>query len=226
MMRRKHWIAAVAALVILGGGVAAWRLAPRAPVVPEPEKQTPDEVVAYIASDKFARLPEPERYAYFRKIDKDSPWRIFRRAGEADVDEETMKKLRENVRPLMHRHMKERMDEYFGKSPEEKQAHLDAMIDRMQERRKDWEARRKEREAAREANPDGAKSGSEGSGEQRSSGERRRRRGFSLDRLRQRIEESDPESRAQRMQFWMDLRKRMEERGVQFGRGRGRSRSR
>jgi hypothetical protein len=172
--------------------------------VPDPQVQEPRQIAKYLASDDFGALPPERRQAFVDKVASqiEEPGGFRRLRGllrDADLTEEEREKIRKNAAPHARAYMKKRLDAYFEMSPEEKTAFLDNFIDRMQERRKEWEKRRAER----------AKSGDSGGG---------RRRGFSLARLRQRIEGTDVQTRARAIQFMLELRARAAERGIELRR--------
>jgi hypothetical protein len=114
--------------------------------------------------------------------------------------------------------MTDRMNAYFELPKKEKAAYLDDMIDRMQAGREARAERRRERAEAAEANADaGAAPAATANRTRRPSGHGRR---FTPERMKRRIETSEPEDRARFVQFMKDFRKRAAERGVEMGHGR------
>jgi CRISPR/Cas system-associated endoribonuclease Cas2 len=211
-------VVAAAALTV-GAAMLGWRARGRTAEIPDPEKQEPKDIVKFLASPEFAARPEPERYRYFRTLADGSPERVMRYVFAGNLNDAEREKLEANVRPLMQKMMKERMDEYFAKSSEERAAFLDKEIDRMQERRKEWEARRAQDPSAASRPPDTVTPGASASNPAAASAPGtpgpRGPHGFSPERLRQRIEETDPATRAQFVQFMLDMRARMKARGLE-----------
>ncbi len=210
-MNRNRWIVMTAATAaILGGAGALIAWGPwAAPAAPDPNEQSPQEIVEYMASREFGRLPAEARSQYMQQA-RD----VRRRQGDpgrahrAELSDSQRRQLRENMRSTMRAHMEQRLDEYFGLPPEERTAYLDRMIDRMQQHR----------ERPDRPRPDADRSGrSEGGDGDRRQG---RRRGPTPERLKRRLEHSTPEMRAKFVEFRKALRKRMEERGIEPG-GRG-----
>lgn len=189
-------VVALAAIIT----IASWGSNQPAPPPASQAKEKPQDVVKYMASEQFASLDKQKQQAYFDNLIKDSgSHRGLFRAGR-DLSEEQQTRLRKTVRPLMRQHMRNRMKEYFKLSPEEKKDYLDDIIDTMQEARKRHEADRKKN----------------GGSEPGKDGERRRRhRGpRSPEHMKKMIESTTPQERAQFMQFMLDMRTRMKERGM------------
>ena len=223
-MDREPLVTVAVVLVVLAGvGLAAYSLwpEPTSPPPPDPAGQTREESVKYMASEAFGEQDDEAKQEYVeaaREAHGDG-WGPGPMMGgrDAGLSEAERQRLRENVRPAMRREMEERMDTYFELPPEEKAAYLDDIIDEMQDRRREFEERRRQREEQAEGEPSEA-------ARHRPAGERRAgdgRRGPSLERMKERIETTDPEQRARFVQFFIDLRERMEERGIDMRRGPG-----
>ena len=210
----------VAACVVLVAGIAGASYAlwsrpaeePTAQPAPEPSAENRPEVVKYMASESFDKLDDKAKKEYFDQVSGAGGRGFGFRGRGADLTEEERQRLRENVRPLARQAMEERMTAYFELPKAEKTAYLDDMIGRMQAGREAREKRRQERAAAAEANTDSAPT----------TNNNRRRRRFTPERMRTRIEASDPEQRARRIQFMRDLRERAEELGIEMWHGRRR----
>jgi hypothetical protein len=206
-MERKKIImisAAVVAGIGIISGVAAlvWSGGPQ--TARDPKLQTTESQLKYLASKEFGGLPDGEKGKYVKSLDRRELFSNSRKMSDEDK-----KQLRENVGSVFRTMMKERINKYSELSTkEEKNAYLDEMIDKMA-------AGRKERDKSR--TPMSAE-------DKKKREERRAERGKrtpSLDRIKSRIETSDPKERAQWTEFRIDMRKRMEERGISMGR-RGR----
>lgn len=171
----------------------------------EDAENDPQGLRQYMATAEFGELPDSEKNEYLdlRMKNRGS----FRRSDQREqMTDEQRQQYRKNMGSMMRQRMQQRMDDYFKSSPEEKTAKLDESIDRMQQRMKQWEQRRASGES------------------ERPRGERPRRghgRGFSLDRLAERIENTPPEKRARFVQYMKDMQQRMKERGIDFGQFRG-----
>ena len=195
-MRSRHKTMAVivAAAVASAGGI--WLYSLWFPRPPEPETAEPEEVRDYLASDRFGKLSEEERAEYLQAL-RDSGQMPRGRRGRRSADEELTaeegeqrEKIRKNIMPVFRKRHEERLKAYFELPEEERTAYLDEMIDRIQQHRS--ERRPDNEHAPRE----------------------QRRRGPSPERMKERIETTDPETRAQSTEFRRALRERMEERGV------------
>ncbi len=201
---------------------------------PSPAEQSPEQAVEYLTSEEFRGLDERRREAYIAELadtlePADLP-RIFRTLREqrrsdgppTDEEREARREIGQALRPLMTQMADRHIDDYFELPDEEKNAHLDRIIDEMEERRAQWEERRRRREAER---ADERETERETDREERASSDRRpertRGRGMSLERIKRRIEHSTPEQRARRQAYWEALRERMEERGIEFRGRRG-----
>ena len=203
-------VAAAGAVVLAAGGLGVWFiwLAPP-PAPPAPEDQSPEQIRDYLASRDFAAQPAGVRQAYFEKAvasgtDSARRRRLF---GRGELTDEQRQQLRRNVRPLFEKMMQKRMDEYFALPPEQRTAEMEKMIDRMMA----WQRQRGEGQPPRDG-----QAGAPGEGQRRGG------RAPSLERIKQRIENTPPEDRAKWMEFIKDLRKRMEQRGIEFPPRRGR----
>lgn len=105
-----------------------------------------------------------------------------------DLPEEKQRKF---FRKLRGNEFQKRLDEYTRLDEQQKREYLDKFIDKMEQRRKEIE-KKKGADAARK--------------------EMKRR--MDPERMRARSEMKTPEQRAQRAEFFNDLKKRMEERGT------------
>jgi uncharacterized membrane protein len=205
---------------IAGGAYLLWpRPAPEpAEPPPDPSAQKPQEALKYMASEAFEKLDDEAKKEYFDQVREASGGRGFGFRGRgADLTDEERERLRQNVRPLAMKAMEDRMSAYFELPAEEQTAYLDDIIDRMQAGREAREERRKERAEAAETAPD-AETATAGNTPRRD----HHRRGFTPERMKTRIETSEPEQRARHVEFFKALRNRAEERGVDFH-GRRRS---
>jgi hypothetical protein len=217
-------LAAVIALALASGG--AYLLTRSAPAAPDPVDMEPQEIAKFMASDAFTRMDKDQQMEYLdlarRKLGGGR--RMFgpprgEEDGQNPLTDEERRQLRENVGPLARemreQEMKKTMDAFFALPREQRKAFLDEQIDRMQERFGRWQARRAEAttrparaERRRTEQPSSAPTPP---GEPRTA---TRRRGPTPERMKQRIETTNPEDRARRIEYWRALRERMEERGI------------
>lgn len=206
---------AAVAVVLIGGTVAmaVWLGSSGAP---DPETANEKELVQYMASAEFGDQSDEVQDRYLIRLrslrdqrrqerceeDRTDPNRAARRrgflgsAGE-DLTEEQRRQLRENMRSAFGKQRDDRMKEFVAMDPNERIDYLDSMIDRMQRRQSQRASRpRPEASEARDGNAP-------------------RRRGFTPERMKRRIENSDPQTRAARQEFIKALHKRMQERGIE-----------
>lgn len=223
-------IAAVS--VVLIGATIAMAVWLRAPGAPDPETADEKQLVQYMASAEFGNQSDEVQQRYLVRLRSLSEDRRRQRREEArqdpndagrreggrrgllgsageDLTDAQRDQLRQNMRNAFEKQRDDRMKEFVAMDPNERTAYLDSMIDRMQQRQSQRTSRpRPERSESRDGNSP-----------RRSGG----RRGFTPERMKNRIENSDPQTRAARQEFIKALRKRMTERGIEFrGRGRGR----
>ena len=219
----------VAACVVLVGGLAGaayvlWpssaekAAAPDIKSAPKPSAESPHDAIKYMASESFENLDDKAKKEYFDQVREvaGGPGLRFRGRG-GDLSDEERQRLRQNVRPLARKAMEERITAYFELPKDEKTAYLDNIIDRMPAGREAREERRRERAAAAEANAESAPATTANNNTPRPNGRRRR---FTPERMKRRIETTEPEQRARHIQFRKDLRERAEERGLELRRPR------
>ena len=186
MNKKRMWIilaGSVLAISALGLGYTVWPSRP-----PDPAG-SPQDVAAYVASNKFARLSADDKQAYLRQAGPG----LFRSSRE--LSDEQRQKLRENIGPVFRQGMEDRINKYFELPPEEQIAYLDEMIDRM--------------EAMRQAHPPRASAGSDGQNQRP-----RGRGGFTPARMKNRIENTSPEHRAKMAAFRKAMSERRKQRGL------------
>ena len=185
MTKKYKWIIADVSVVVLCAVVASYAL--WADSTPGLDETNPGKIAKYMASDEFAKLDESTRREYFRAL----------RDNADKLSDQDRDKLRESMGRSMRQQMQARLDEYFELPADQRQAHLDNIIDRMQARRANGMP------APGNPPPD-----------DRPNGQRGPRRGFTPDRLKRMIENTPPERRAKMAEFMKAMRKRMEERGI------------
>lgn len=226
----KAWIIGVAALLVVLiaaiVGAAVWWTGGGPPAIEEISDQ--DAAVEALKNADFSKLSEEEKVAYADKLRELRPWDIVRRRSDTDettgegtedqlqLTDEERQRIRQNARELFHAAMKDRVQGYFELPAEDRIAYLDRMIDDMQERRRQME---EPRSGPGEGEP--TPPGQDGKDRDRSPPDDADRRKRGMARLKERIETTDPEERAQFVEFMKQMRQRMEERGIEpprFGR--------
>jgi len=195
---------------------------------PPPVEEITDQetAVEVLTESDLSKLSQEEKLAYAEKMRELRPWELTRardRSGEntagkgapkIELTEEQRKLLRNNARAVFGAIMNQRADAYAALPQDQRVAYLDSMIDEIEARRKEHEARRAERgeEESREQPPP----------EKEGDGDKPDRKQRMMSRMKERIETTDPEERAKHMQLFKDMRARMEERGIKpLGRGPG-----
>ncbi len=179
-----------------------------APPPPDPKAAETEEVRDYLASDKFAKLSDDDKKLYVDQLRADGKFRRpgpRREDGEEPTEEEKAKheKIRENVGSVFRKMREDRVKDYFTLPEEARVAYLDAMINEMEERRKEHQAGREtEGGEKKEDRPEGERRGGGHDGH----------RGPTPERMKQRIETTDPVLRAQITEFHDAMRARMEAR--------------
>jgi hypothetical protein len=156
---------------------------------PDPANLSQENAVKYMASNKFASLPEKQKELFIKKLrDKSNdapPHKVF-----ASLSQEERKALHKNMGKLMHRKMKERIKKFFAMTPEEQDAFLDQEIERMRERHE------KERESGDGGRPQGPPPDG----------------GDHASRMQGMLENTDSTSRAQMHEFHRRLHERAQSR--------------
>ena len=117
---------------------------------------------------------------------------------------------RNYARSAMREVMTRRVNEYHKLPKEERVAYLDNVIDEMQERRAEFEKMREQRTQERQQSRETSDKNGQGGREGRRGGGRR-----DPSRMRSRMERVDSDTRAKMTNFMMDMRARMEERGIE-----------
>lgn len=168
---------------------------------PPPPSKDINKNLSYLASDDFTKLPDEKKAEYLQKLRENNTSMRDVRNKIRSLPEDQRNKLRKNMRSAFRTRMRERVKKYFElKTPEEKDAYLDQVIDRMEQFRQ------------RRAQAQNNQNQNQNNNQQQNNNGRRRGRGFTPDRLKKRIENSDPETRAQMAEFRNAMRARMAQR--------------
>ncbi|MGC9454093.1 MAG: hypothetical protein ACP5HU_04445 [Phycisphaerae bacterium] len=170
---------------------------------PDPEKQSPEEVVEYLASEDFGKLSTERKREYLEQAREAGRLQGRRMMSGQDLSDEQRQQYFENMADVGRQHMRERLDEFFALPQEQRTEFIDRMLDRFQNR-----PMRPADERSPAASAEGDDS-SDGAGDGR-----RSRGGFTAEHMKRMIENTDPEDRARMAEFVKAMQKRMEERGI------------
>lgn len=167
-----------------------------------PEKKVVKEMdpvvrTRYLASNDFARLDDQQKRQVMEDMRSGTS---FRRgmSGMRNISDGERDKIRKNTRQVMDAMMKERLDNFFAMSQDDRNKELDKWIDRM--------------ERFRAARPDGAAGGTAAPAGNRR--DRRSQAGLGQ-RMSRRLEETDSDTRARMSEFFKQMRARREQRSKQ-----------
>jgi len=187
-MNQRNLIIAASIGVVLVVAVGAYWLWPGGPDISDaPPVEDRPQAAKYVASEEFAKLDEDTRSQYLKKFAGnlgDGPPRGLR--ATTQLSDEERNRFREQFGPVMRRMMTKRIDDYFALSAEDQVEQLDKMIDMFQARQADA------------AKDDSA----------------RPRRGMTPERLKNIIENTEPEMRAKFIEFRKALQNRSKQRGL------------
>jgi len=194
----------VAVAAVAGATYALWPEGESAPAdepePPAPAEQTLDDALGYLASPAFAKQSEAEKLAYVKKMVRhfEDPENL---PEELPVlTDEQREQLRKNAGPVFRKMMHTEVQKYFDLPPEDRTAHLDTLIDRMQGWRKAMQTLRRKAEA---------RADSTGAPRPPHPG-----RDFTPERVKEFIEKTSPRERAQFVEFMMAVHKRARERKI------------
>jgi hypothetical protein len=178
--------ASIGAVVVVAAG--AYWLWPGGPDIADaPPVEDRQQAAKYVASEEFAKLDEETRSQYLKKFTGsfgDGPPKGLRSTTQFSEGEKS--RFRQQIGPMMRRMMTKRINDYFALSPEEQVEQLDKMIDMFQAHR--------------------AEAAKDDSG--------RPRRGMTPERLKNIIENTEPEMRAKFVEFRKALQNRSKQRGL------------
>jgi hypothetical protein len=169
------------------------------PAPPVATAENAPKVAKFLASDQFTSLDKPKKTQYIEQISRDPEVRRAVWSQHDNLSEQERNNLHKNMRDGFRQQMHERMNKYFAlKTPEEKKQMLDEVIAEMQKRAENQQPRSRPATSNRPASTASAN---------RPSREERRKA---------RIEQSSPQDRAQRRQFFRDMIARAKELGIEL----------
>jgi len=202
-------------LLTIGAGLATFALLARyAAWGHEPAQLSPDEFKEALQGDPFAGLSPEERAKRLEDMgrlmpdmDREQRRKVFRdgsvRGSLSDLSPEERRKLlasnRESQRDRRREEMQKRINDFFEASAEEQERILQEFLDRMQHRRR---------------RPPGSENTNR-SQRQRST----RTEEQHQDRLRNMLDDTEPEDRAKTTEFFRRLSEMAEEQGIEMGGG-------
>lgn len=179
-------------------GYGAFLIFRPAPKIPSAES-TVQQRVEFMASSDFNRLPEDVRRKYL--AENRQRWG----SGERPVlTEPQRQQIQENTRGLREKMEKERLLAYFAKTPEERRAFSKEQQKRMEEMRKQMAQNRPtSQNDSTVSNSSTASNSSPNTGQQAQS----RRNSDPQQRVKRRLDNSSPETRALRSAMFKDMRR-------------------
>lgn len=167
-------------------------------------------------ADTGPAIPDEYSVAKIKAAMKDDPKTRGDKMREfmerKDLTDEQREKIGDNLRQAFEEEMDNRVNEYFAAKPEDRDAILDKQIDEMEQRRKDFEARREQEEK------DAKKADDEKERDKRREEWRKREASKSQTQRKSDFESRDPDKRAQRASYFRAVQARMAARGIQGGR--------
>ncbi len=127
-------LGAVLVLSAVGaGGYVLWP-EPSPPPPPPAASTTTAEAQAFVGSDDFEKLPMDRKITWveerMQKMTEMDP-EEFRKSWE-DMDEQTRRRIHENLMPVMEARMQREVDAYHRLPASEREAYLDKLIDQME----------------------------------------------------------------------------------------------
>jgi hypothetical protein len=170
-----------------------------------------------IVRDRTARAKDPsappaEYSVASLKAEIGEPGRLMEKLRDAahreDLTDDQRRQIGRNMRDVMQTVMRERMDEYFTASEEDKNKILDRHIDEWQAQMERWERERQEAEKRGE-DQEGSMRRMFGPGTQ------------TQEERKAQAESRNPDQMAKAMSYFMAVQKRMSERGMKMPWGRG-----
>ncbi len=103
---------------------------------PTPQAVTPEQTVAFLASDRFARMDDEQKRQYVRQIQvPGSETPIMTLLFRPGVSDEQRQRVMERILPVVGPLIDQRLDEFDHLPPAQQNARLDAIIDQMQKTR-------------------------------------------------------------------------------------------
>jgi hypothetical protein len=157
------------------------------------------DVLAFVASDHFARMPLEKQEQYLDKV-RSVPERRTALFRMEELPEDQRGKARDNMGAVGRAAMAKEAVAFFKMTPEQQDAYL-------QKKKEEEEQRQKEREQRR---AEAAQSGDTKSGDTAQKGPPRQRGSRNPDvmekRMQARLSETTPEERACMQQYWLVLR--------------------
>lgn len=208
MKNKKTWAALSALLIAIIGG-AVWAMQNREDPEVTKAKEASKEIMAKFADENVSAADRVKAIQESRKVTE-------------NLSDEQRQEVRREGWQSMRGQMLVKIDDYLAIEDEgERNAFLDAEIDRWDEMRKEFgkmrEQRKKEEGESGEAKGDKDRGGRGGWGRPQAGD----KEGME-DRSRRRLDSSSPEQRAKFTEYFTAIMKRREERGMSNDWGRGR----
>lgn len=205
-MKKKHAILAlVAALALVAVIIGAALSARPKPKAPSPTVMSPEEKVKFIASDKFKGLSQEQQAQFLRQSMRQGPGELFK-ADQSLTDAER-DKLRQNMRAAMEERHKQEADAYFALPESERDAYLDSVVKEMAARRPPGPPPNANAKGQNGPPPGGGPDGKGGPGGP----------GGGFSHFKERVDSTDPVTRAKEMEYRKAVMKKMIASGVRMG---------
>jgi len=135
-MKRRQTIILGCAAGLLAAGcvvVAACLTRPH----PAPQAATPEQTAQYLASDAFAKMSPDNKRQYVREVQTPgSETPVLSLLFDPNLPEEQRRRMLENILPVVGPVIEQRLDEFDRLPLAEKTARLDALIDQLQDARR------------------------------------------------------------------------------------------
>ncbi len=133
---RKILLVCGTGLLVLVGVFGVSRVVRLKPPVPQAE--TPEQTVAFLASEAFAKMDLDDRREYVRQIQMPgSQAPVMSLMSDPSISEEQRRQVMKNVLPVVGPLINQRLDEFDQLPAAQRTARLDAFIDQMQKSRQD-----------------------------------------------------------------------------------------
>lgn len=205
MKRKKLILIVAAASVAVAGAAGAGAYWWYKDQPPDPKTATPEEVLAYVASERFTNQSDERKQEYFDTMQKESktPPHEMMRAAQKFPDKER-EALHKNMGSMFQARMRQEINHYFELPAEERVAYLDNIIDRFEQHGPPPGDRR----------PPDANDRGNGNGPGRHGPHGHHSRSEMREHFKQMLKHTSGRDQTRMMEFMQDMRKRRQERGL------------
>lgn len=124
-------VCCAAGLLVLAGLWAVSRGTRSRP--PQPQAATPEQTIAHLASEAFAKMAPDDKRRYLRDIQvADSRTPVLTLVFNPSVSDDQRRRVLENVLPVVGPMIDQRLEEFDRLGAAERTARLDAVIDQLE----------------------------------------------------------------------------------------------